>query len=98
MRLLRRPANTASAARSAGLSGVQLSFGIFLPGIHFEPCQKAANTSGCQCNRGIAGAVVQIDCVSIRADRLPAREDDILHISVALIVGLRPEDPGVSAL
>jgi hypothetical protein len=39
MRLLRRPANTASTTESARLPIMQLGFGIFLPGIHVQPRQ-----------------------------------------------------------
>ena len=77
---------------------VQLSLGMFLAGIQVESGQQPTDAPGCQRNAGIAGAVIQIDRVSIRADRLSAGEDDIFHIPVTLVLSLRPEHPRVSAL
>ena len=51
-----------------------------------------------QRNAGVGRTVIQIDRISIRADGLPAGEDNILDVSTALIPGSWTEDPGIPAL
>src|ERR1035441_4932115 len=61
-----------------------------------QPCEQRTYAAGGQGNAGISGSVIQVNGISVRADRLPAGKHDVFHISASLITGFRPEHPGVS--
>ena len=64
--------------------------------ISIQPIQKRLNAALCQGNAGIGRTVVDIDGVPVRPQRISAREYDVLHIAASFVIGLGPEDPGVS--
>src|SRR5437016_2946159 len=62
-----------------------------------EPIQERADAATRQSNTRIGGAVIKIDGVLIRANRVTAGKYDVLHISVAFIVRLGRKHPGIPA-
>ena len=67
-------------------------------GIRIQPGEQTTNAARGQCHAGVARPVIHLNRVAIRADGLPTGEDDVFHVSTALIGFFRPEHPGVPAL
>jgi hypothetical protein len=64
--------------------------------IGVEPAQERTNATLRQGDTRVCGAVVEIGGVSIR-DRISAREDHVLNVTVAFILRFRRENPGIAA-
>ena len=71
--------------------------GAVATSIGIQPIQQRAHTGPSQGNGAISGSVVNVDGVAIGVHRVSARKHDIIHVAVALVLGLRPEDPRIAA-
>ncbi len=67
-------------------------------GVDFQPGQQSRNAAGRQRHAGVSRPVVQVNRVTVSADGLTAREDDLTAVSATLLRGFRAEDPAISAL
>ena len=65
-------------------------------GIRIQPGEECADAAGGQCHARIAGSVVKVDRISIRADSLSAGKYDILDVSLSLVRSFWTEHPRVS--
>ena len=62
-----------------------------------EPLKHLADAGLCKTDGTVCGTVVQVECVFILADRVPAGEDDISYVAGAFIRLEGSKDPLVSA-
>jgi len=61
-----------------------------------EPLQELTNTSRRECYAGVRCAVVEIDRVTVGVDGVAAGEDDVGHVSLALVGCLGAENPRIA--
>ncbi len=80
-------AATASAQPLVAMSPVTL----------LKPLQHPANTAGGQAYACIRRAVIEVDGVAVRRNRLSARKHDVVHVSPLFVDFLRAEDPLVAS-
>src|SRR5208283_3622373 len=64
--------------------------------VTLQPAQERAYTSLGQRYTGITCAIVDVDGIAVGTYRVSTREHHVVHIASALIVGFRPEDPGIA--
>jgi hypothetical protein len=65
--------------------------------VNIQPLQKGSDARASQGYCAISRSVINVDCVTVRVHGVPAREYDIIDIAMAFILGLRTENPLVSA-
>ena len=54
-----------------------------------QPLQHATDTALSEGDRSVRGAIVQVERVAILPDRVAAGEDDVVHVTRALVVRFR---------
>ena len=68
---------------------------LFRMAIRVQPGQEIANAAVRQRNARIGGAVVEIDGVAIRCQRIAARKHDVLHVAMTFIFRFRRKHPRI---
>jgi hypothetical protein len=81
----------------AAISSVPHSLAPFATSIGVQPLQQRAHAGPGQGDRAIRSSVVHVDRVTVGIHRVSTGEYDVVNITVALVLRLWPEDPGVSA-
>src|SRR5580704_8902623 len=89
----RRPQR--ESATSFVFSSVTLSPALLHTSVDIQPLQQRAHAGPRQGNRAIGSAVVEVNRVAIPIHGVPAREDHVVDVTVALVICLRPEDPRI---
>lgn len=82
----------------SSLSDASLSGSSIRARVRFEPCEQRTYAARGDGHTGIRCAVIQVDRVSVRADRLSAGEYNVADISAALVRSFWTKHPGVSSL
>src|SRR2546423_10289226 len=80
--------------RLLALPAVVRMFGM---AIRFQPGQQIANTAVRQRNARIGGAVVEVDGVPIRCQRIAARKHPVLNVAMTFIFRFRRKNPRIPA-
>ena len=62
-----------------------------------QPIQQRTHAGPSQRDRAVGSSVVDIECVAIGVHRVSAREDDVVDVAVAFVVGFRAKDPRISS-
>src|ERR1700694_4547068 len=64
--------------------------------IGIEPTEERAHAGPSQSDRTVRSSVIDIQSIAVGIHHITAREDNIVNVTVALIVGFRPKDPRIS--
>src|SRR5438067_1048982 len=65
--------------------------------IGVQPIEQGANATASQGNRAVRSSVINIDGVAIGLRRVSAGKHNVVHVAVALVVGLRAKDPRIAS-